>query len=322
MKYIDHLPSHVLVNEIESVHRDRQRWVSQQKKGFLRFRNPCEKLQQFKGGTIDCASDTVTIGCREEISDADHQIILDQLRAFMPWRKGPFSIYGIEIDAEWRSERKWQRLEPFLPDLDGKIVADIGCSNGYYMFRMTPSNPRFVIGFEPAVQPYFCFKALNGMAGFENLDVDLLGVEHITLFPETFDLIFLMGVIYHRPSPVEVLKDILDSLRPGGTLILESQALPGSDPVALFPEKTYAKVPGTYFVPTGICLKNWLIRAGFEDVTLCCSHPMSSHEQRKTDWMVFESYSDFIAPDNSDQTIEGYPAPWRVFLKAVKKTRN
>ncbi len=128
-----------------------------------------------------------------------------------------------------------------------------------------------------------------------------------------------MGVIYHRPSPVDVLRDILDSLKPGGTLILESQALPGSDPVALFPEKTYAKVPGTYFVPTGNCLINWLIRAGFEEVTLFCSHPMSSREQRKTDWMVFESYSDFIDPDNSDRTIEGYPAPWRVFLKAVKK---
>ena len=190
------------------------------------------------------------------------------------------------------------------------------------MFRMTPSKPRFVLGLEPAVQPYFCFQALNAMAGLENLDVDLLGVEHISLFPETFDLVFLMGVIYHRPSPVDVLRDILVSLNPGGTLILESQALPGDDPVALFPERTYAKVPGTYFVPTAACVRNWLIRAGFDEVEILCSHTMSSLEQRKTDWMVFESYSDFLDPENPDLTVEGYPAPWRVFLKAVKKTRN
>ncbi len=88
-----------------------------------------------------------------------------------------------------------------------------------------------------------------------------------------------MGVIYHRPSPVEVLKDILDSLKPGGTLILESQALPGSDPVALFPEKTYAKVPGTYFVPTGSCLTNWLMRAGFKEVNALL---LASNEQPGT----------------------------------------
>ncbi len=322
MNYIDHLPSHILLDEIESIQREKQRWVNQQKKGFLRYRRPCKRLSAFTGGVVDCSGDTVIIGGKDQVSDDDRRDIYQQLRAFMPWRKGPFSIYGIEVDAEWRSERKWQRLQTFLPDLNGKVIADIGCSNGYYMFRMTPYKPRLVIGFEPAVQPYFCFQALNSMAGFENLVVDLLGVEHMRLFPETFDLIFLMGVIYHRPSPVDVLKDVLNSLNPGGTLIIESQAIAGSEPVALFPERTYAKVPGTYFVPTAACLKNWLTRAGFEDVEVFCCHPMSSREQRKTDWMVFESYSDFIDPAHPELTVEGYPAPWRVFLKAVKKTTN
>ena len=49
---------------------------------------------------------------------------------------------------------------------------------------------------------------------------------------------------------------------------------------------------------------------------------MSSREQRKTDWMVFESFSDFLDPEHPDLTIEGYPAPWRVFLKAAKKTKD
>ena len=49
----------------------------------------------------------------------------------------------------------------------------IGCNNGYYIFRMVPSEPRFVLGFEPSVQHYYCFKALQAMAGFDNLAVDL-----------------------------------------------------------------------------------------------------------------------------------------------------
>jgi tRNA (mo5U34)-methyltransferase len=128
-----------------------------------------------------------------------------------------------------------------------------------------------------------------------------------------------MGIIYHRPSPLDVLKDVLTALKPGGTLILESQAIPGNDPVALFPEKTYAKVPGTYFVPTGACLIHWMKRAGFANVNLFCSHPMTPNEQRRTDWMVFESFNDFLDPDNSALTVEGYPAPDRAFLLGQKK---
>jgi tRNA (mo5U34)-methyltransferase len=187
------------------------------------------------------------------------------------------------------------------------------------MFRTIPYGPRIVVGFEPSVQHYYCFKALRDMAGLTNLHIDLLGVEHIGLFPDTFDVIFLMGVIYHRSSPIDVLKDILTALKPGGTLLLESQAIPGDEPYALFPEKTYAKVPGTYFVPTGACLRNWMLRAGFQDAQLFCSHPMSEQEQRKTKWMTFESYSDFLDPEDASRTVEGFPAPYRVFLSGRKQ---
>jgi len=273
--------------EILSIRNERLAWAGQEKKGFLRYRRPCERLMRHSARHVDCSGDIVTIGTGDELSETTRKTIKEDLRSFMPWRKGPFSIFGIDVDAEWRSERKWQRLLPFLPDLSGKTVADIGCNNGYYMFRMTPHRPRLVLGFEPTIQHYYCFKALNGMAGISNLFIDLLGVEHLSLFPNCFDVIFLMGIIYHRPSPLDVLKDVFTSLKPGGTLILESQAIPGSDPIALFPEKTYAKVPGTYFVPTGACLAHWLQRTGFKDVNLICSHPMTSDEQRRTDWMIF-----------------------------------
>ena len=132
-------------------------------------------------------------------------------------------------------------------------------------------------------------------------------------------MVFLMGIIYHRPSPIDTLRDILCALRPGGTLIVESQAIPGEDPYALFPDGTYAKVPGTYFVPTGSCLCNWMKKAGFTDINLFCAHPMSAEEQRQTDWMTFESFNDYIDPSNPRLTVEGYPAPCRIFLKGRKK---
>ena len=319
MHYFDILPSSARHKDISTVHQERQLWVNQEKKGFLRYREPYQALSRYSARRIDVSGDTVMIGGSEEVSDGERNEIKTHLQAFMPWRKGPFSVFGVDVDAEWRSERKWARLAGRLPDLRGKVIADIGCNNGYYMFRMADHHPRFVLGLEPSVQHYYCFNALNSMAGFDNLAIDLLGVEHLPLFPDCFDIIFLMGIIYHRPSPIDTLRDIVTALRPGGTLILESQAIPGTEPYALFPDTTYAKVPGTYFVPTGSCLTNWMQKAGFVDIDLFCSHPMSAKEQRKTEWMVFESFEDFIHPDHPEQTVEGYPAPLRVFVKGCKK---
>ncbi len=316
--YLDHLinADH---EAIQRLHQEKQAWINQPKKGFLRYRTPMEAVQQVRAEQLDLSGDVIRIGSREEVSEQEYKQLLHLLRTFIPWRKGPFSIFDIDIDAEWQSNRKWDRMVPQLPDLRGKVIADIGSNNGYYMFRMAASSPKLVLGFEPYIHHYFTFSALNGFAGLDNLAVDLLGIEHLPLFPECFDVIFCMGILYHRPSPIDALRDLLTALKPGGCLLLESQAIGGEESMALFPEKTYAKVPGTWFVPTASCMVNWLARTGFTDINCFCSHPMSSREQRKTDWMEFESYQDFIDSNNSELTVEGYPAPWRVFIKAHKK---
>ncbi len=317
MDYLDLLKNadRVAITRLRQENEERLR---QNKKGFLRFREPYQAVTTLpRAHWVDFSGDTVRIGAAAELSPRQHATLLAAMRAFMPWRKGPFNLFGLEIDAEWQSFRKWNRLLPQLPDLRDKVVADIGCNNGYYMFRMLPQQPRCVIGLEPMLQHYYCGKALRHLAGAESLHIECLGVEHAPLFASCFDVVFLMGIIYHRTSPVEMLRDIRQAMRPGGVLILESQAIPGEEPVALFPAERYAKVPGTYFVPTASCLVNWLTRTGFSEVEAFASHPMSGEEQRQTEWMTFESYSDFIDPADPARTVEGYPAPLRVFVKAV-----
>ncbi|MFZ5759684.1 MAG: tRNA 5-methoxyuridine(34)/uridine 5-oxyacetic acid(34) synthase CmoB [Thermodesulfobacteriota bacterium] len=291
--------------------------LSSDKKGFLSYRRAWESVRELRASSLDLAGDTVRIGARGDISTEERERVRTVLRGFMPWRKGPFSIFGIDIDAEWRSFRKWDRLLPVLPELTGKVIADIGCNNGYYMFRMAHHQPLAVIGFEPYHHHYYTFRTLNSFAALPSLHIELLGVEDMVLYPDCFDVIFLMGVIYHRISPVEMLKDVRKSMKAGGTLIIETQAIPGEESVALFPADRYAKVPGTYFVPTAACVRNWLIRTGFTDVEIFCIHPMSSAEQRRTEWMTFESYADFIDQADPTRTVEGYPAPLRVFVKAM-----
>jgi len=282
-----------------------------------RFLKPLFEGAKFRAEYIDFSADTVIIGKESELNESEREIVYSSLKSLMPWRKGPFSVFGIEVDAEWKSFRKWNRFKPYLPDIEGKVVCDVGCNNGYYMFKIANLNPEFVLGIDPTVQ-YFCqFNLLNSYAGVENLNFQLLGVEHIHLFEEFFDVVFFMGILYHHPNPLEILKKVRTSLKKGGTIVLETQGIEGDLPVALFPEKRYAKVPGTYFVPTPSCVVNFLKRAGFSEIKIICLHKMSSEEQRSTEWMVYQSYKDFVNEDNT-KTVEGYPAPIRVYAIAVK----
>ena len=141
MNYLNHFHRSIDHDAIIDIHKQRQSWVNQQKKGFLRYRLPFEELSSHRAVYTDCTTDTVTIGRADEVDPEIRQHIKAQLKGFMPWRKGPFSVFGIDIDAEWRSERKWNRLRDRLPNLSDKVVADIGCNNGYYMFRMVPESP-------------------------------------------------------------------------------------------------------------------------------------------------------------------------------------
>ena len=52
-----------------------------------------------------------------------------------------------------------------------------------------------------------------------------------------------------------------------------------------------------------------LSEAGFEQITTVDITATSVNEQRRTQWMTFESLSDFLDSGDQTKTIEGYPAP-------------
>jgi tRNA (mo5U34)-methyltransferase len=41
----------------------------------------------------------------------DRLVLEQQLQALKPWRKGPFNLFGLDLDTEWRSDWKWARLQ-------------------------------------------------------------------------------------------------------------------------------------------------------------------------------------------------------------------
>lgn len=240
------------------------------------------------------------------------------VRGLLPWRKGPISLYGVEIDAEWRAERKWERIAPALGRLEGLRVADVGCNNGYYMFRLLQAGAASVLGFDPNGRFYYQFELLRRLSGETRLSFEPLGVEDLDLFPGRFDLALFLGVIYHRRDPYGALAGLRESLRPGGRLILESLAIPGREPICLCPPSRYGKMRNVWFVPSLGALEAWLVRSGFKQVETVSAVELSPDEQRATPLAPYESLDDFLDPADRGRTVEGYPAPLRVALSALR----
>ena len=229
------------------------------------------------------------------------------------WRKGPFKIDDILIDSEWRSFVKFNLLAPHM-DLADKVVGDIGCNNGYYLFRMLPQRPKKLIGFDPGVMSFLQFKFIDAFVR-SGIEYELLGVEHLPHYGVKFDTLFCLGVLYHRSDPVRTLKELKGALNAGGELFLDTMYLDMQGDFALSPKNTYSKIPNIYFVPTVSALLNWCERANFKDAQILATKPTDAHEQRKTEWILGQSLGDFLDPADSTRTVEGYPAPKRVYLK-------
>ncbi len=261
-----------------------------------------------------CEQDTVVIQANAALTEAQQQCSLELMQALRPWKKGPFRIFGVDIDAEWRSELKWQRLQSRVGDLSGQKVADVGCNNGYFMFRILEAGASHVLGLEPFFKHWYSFRLLQQMLHLEQADLELLGVEHIDRFPEQFDTIFCLGILYHHTDPIGMLRKMKSSLVRGGKLWIDCQGIPGDEPVALVPSSRYAGARGIWFLPTLACLKHWIRRAGFQSIEEVYSAPLSVEEQRRTDWAPIRSLQDFLDPQDPSKTVEGYAAPWRFYL--------
>ncbi len=256
--------------------------------------------------------DTVTI--TGAASQTDRALLKARLMDLHPWRKGPFELFDVKIDTEWRSDWKWARLQPHLPSLAGSQVLDVGCGNGYFGWRMLAAGASQVVGVDPT--PVFCMqhRAINHYLGDARNWVLPLRFEELP--PATFDAVFSMGVVYHRRDPLEHIARLWRHTRPGGTLVLESLVVLDEPPLVELAR--YARMRNVWVLPTPARMTHWLEAAGFEDVRLVDVTPTRTGEQRTTAWMRFESLAQALDPLNPAQTVEGLPAPVRAIVLGRK----
>lgn len=285
------------------------------------------------------------------------------------WRKGPFFLEDLHIDSEWQSFVKWDLLLPYAQNLlENAIVGDIGCNNGFYLFAMSLHKARKLVGFDPSAL-FFCqFCFINHFLDLP-IEYELLGVQDLDEYlksqnalksrktnalssrssatkREKFDVLFCLGVLYHRSDVFATLKSLANALDSGGvafvdTLVIDEidlgeeilASLPQEARLALrekfdrlakmefvlSPKKSYAKMRNVFFIPSVRAFEGWAYRCGFGEVELLAIVPTTTDEQRQTKWITSLSLESFLDENDSTRTSEGYPAPKRAYFKLRRK---
>jgi len=302
--WLETLPSSVAV-AFERGHGDLAKW-----QGVV------DALPNIKPSSVDLTADSVSIGKAADVGVEMALEIERQLRILHPWRKGPYSVFGIDIDTEWRSDWKWERLQPYITSLKGRYVLDVGCGNGYHAWRMAGEGAALVTGIDPTMLFVMQYQALAQYMPQVPVYVLPLGVEQLPQKLPGFDTLFSMGVLYHRRSPIDHLYELRALLRSGGELVLETLVVDGDQDTVLVPQGRYAKMRNVWFIPSSLALEQWLRRCGFSNIRLVDVATTTVDEQRSTPWMTFDSLSSFLDPVDSRLTLEGLPAPKRAVIVA------
>lgn len=304
---LDHLKSRIDWADSQFDHGDKTKWES-----------ILHSLPDIAPSSFELNHAAVTIGSRSDISPPQNNIIEGQLRQLHPWRKGPFQIFNTFINSEWRSDLKWNRLISHISPLKGKRVLDVGSGNGYHCWRARGEGADLVLGIEPYRLYNAQFHAVKTYLTDEPVFIIPLAMQSFPEKCESFDTVFSMGVLYHVRSPFDHLLQLKGAMKAGGELILETLVVDGDVNTVFTPKTRYAKMRNVWFIPSALMLERMLQRTGFTNIQLANLNRTTSEEQRTTDWMTFESLTDFLSPDDPQKTVEGYPAPVRaIFIAAT-----
>lgn len=182
--------------------------------------------------------------------------------------------HGIVTRPERHIRFRYKRRVRFLSlpdDLRGKSVLDIGAWDGFFSFECERRGAARVLAIDTYAWDHhgkdgflLAHSALNSKVehrrmAAEELDPDVIG---------RFDLVLMLGVLYHLRSPI----DVLDRVRrvTAGTLICETHALVpamhGRYPlISFFPGDSLASGGKYEFcaIPTIECAQQMLRSAGF-----------------------------------------------------------
>jgi tRNA (mo5U34)-methyltransferase len=187
----------------------------------------------------------------------------------------------------------------FCNDYSTMTGLDIACNEGFFSFELLKRNLKKMVAFDAREINIEKANFLKNHLGFSNVEFFVSNIDDVEQERMgKFDLVFLLGLLYHVENPMSVLRKVREFTRK--LCVIDTQIIPSNDAVkmgwglkgktqetssiiGLVEEKSYEKniagsVTGLSFVPNKAALLLMLKYAGFSDVKIM-SPPADSHEQ-------------------------------------------
>ena len=179
---------------------------------------------------------------------------------------------------------RWAAIEPFLDDLAGKTVLDIGCNAGFFAMRVKERGAARVVGID--IDPLVLRQArfLSERTGLEVELYERSAYDILDWGP--FDIVLCLGVLYHLRHPLLALDNIaricqgrlfaqmvikasVDEFAPAPDYALTEDGIytDASFPKMFFIEKSVNEDTTNWWFATRSCLTAMLRSAGFTDIT-------------------------------------------------------
>jgi 2-polyprenyl-3-methyl-5-hydroxy-6-metoxy-1,4-benzoquinol methylase len=190
---------------------------------------------------------------------------------------GAFRLRGQMEDRHlWLLSTFMERFGALPRDLTGKSVLDIGCWTGGTSLLLAAMGAE-VMAIEEVRKYVDALTYVRDAFGLKNLEprnlslYDCSGPE----FQDRFDYVLYAGVLYHVTDPVLSLRIVFDSLRDGGTSLIETAAIPARGAMVRYEgprvfgtgdAKSLTRSGWNWFVPSTGALEQMIRDVGFADV--------------------------------------------------------
>jgi len=99
--------------------------LSHQRYGDLdRWQKALEALPEVTVDSVSLNNSSVGASALSALDERSGEQLREALMGLHPWRKGPYDLFGVHIDTEWRSDWKWDRLRRNIDPLSDRRVLD------------------------------------------------------------------------------------------------------------------------------------------------------------------------------------------------------
>lgn len=190
---------------------------------------------------------------------------------------GAFALKGRMGSRHLMVPTLFNELFQALPaDLTGKRILDIGCWTGG-MAMLFHSLGAKVVSLEEVTKYADACKYMRDAFAMENWQI-----ENISLFEleslgldDYFDYVVYSGVLYHVTDMVLSLRLCFNAVRDGGSILIESQALPTDQPLVKYEcarvvfsgeQASLNRGGWNWYVPSPVVIEQMMADVGFDYV--------------------------------------------------------